>query len=94
MYLEKKNNEETLFVLAEQTPEGYDILGIFKSIDKVIEAFNQNEKLKSSAQSFPDFLQIEEVPIDTMLSWKNSKNPVSKIAGSVRSYDLKGNLLK
>jgi hypothetical protein len=81
--VKKAKKVKTMFVVVQRTPEDYNILGIFESIEKAVEAEDGNSDSN---------VQIEEVPINCKLKFSRNESD-NMITGALNVFDLQGNLM-
>lgn len=75
----KPKKVKTIFVVVKPNPEDYNILGIFQSLEKAIEAQDD------------DTVQIEEVPINCNLEPNEDSELPNMITGALNVFNLEGN---
>lgn len=85
----KAKKIKTHFVLTEKKSDGYEIHGIFKSLDSAIEAFEQEDLFMEDIDSF----QVEEVPIESLFKNHDNLHTKNFILGALNIYDLTGESL-
>jgi hypothetical protein len=79
--VKKAKKVKTMFVVVARTPEDYNILGMFDSLKKAVEAEDGNKSTN---------IQIEEVPINCKLTFSSNESD-NMITGALNVFDLKGN---
>jgi hypothetical protein len=78
--VKKAKKIKTMFAVVERTPEDYNLLGMFDSLEKAVEAEDGNVSTTT---------QIEEIPINCKFTFSDSESN-NMITGALNVFDLKG----